>query len=218
MASFIVVSTAFGVCSQSGSVKTALAFAAATRKSSTVFVSAAGRLGLVTAKTNGQKRNEDFIVVESWLTPVCACRRKGKFSRTVLSAITRRSPPSLLKRAYGRDSQVAFNRGAKLRNMGHDDSEIFCRFHSGLCRHRSNRACRDIHGTRVQRFAGAAETAGVSRNLHSVLRGYRVCFSRAGYFRRAWNYRCRLSSRRWSYFTRSGRPRTAQRWAGHPRR
>src|SRR5437899_11094132 len=64
MASFIMASTAFGVCSQSGIVKTALAFAAAVRKSSTVFVSAAGRLGLVTAKTNDKKRNEDFIVVE----------------------------------------------------------------------------------------------------------------------------------------------------------
>src|SRR5437660_239416 len=49
MASFIMASTAFGVCSQSGIVKTALAFAAAVRKSSTVFVSAAGRLGIVTA-------------------------------------------------------------------------------------------------------------------------------------------------------------------------
>src|SRR5881227_426509 len=216
MASFIMASTAFGVCSQSGIVKTALAFAAATRKSSTVFVSAAGRLGLVTAKTNGQKRNEDFIVVESWLTPVCACRRKGKFSRTVLSAITRRSPPPLLKRAHGRDSQVAFNRGAKLRNMRHDDSEIFPRLYPNLCRHRSNRTCRDLYRTRCQHFAGAAETTSVSGNRYGSLRSYRIYFSRGDYFLRAGDHGCGLSSRGRSYSAWPGRTRVAKSRGGQP--
>src|SRR5437773_11803981 len=63
MASFIIASTAFGDCSQSGIVKTALAFAAAGRKSSTVFSSAAERLRLAAAKTNDRK-TEHFIVVE----------------------------------------------------------------------------------------------------------------------------------------------------------
>ena len=34
------------------------------------------------------------------------------------------------------------------------------------------------------------------------LRCDRICFSRANYFRRAWNHRCRLSGRRRSYSTR----------------
>jgi len=64
MASFIIASTAFGDCSQLGIVKTALAFAAPDRKSSTVFSSAAERLGLAAAKTNDRKKTEDFMVVE----------------------------------------------------------------------------------------------------------------------------------------------------------
>jgi len=43
IASFMEASTASGVCSHSGIVKTAFAFAAAARKSSTDFVSAAER-------------------------------------------------------------------------------------------------------------------------------------------------------------------------------
>src|SRR3954463_6505689 len=46
IAFFIAVSTAFGVCSQSGIVNTAFAFAAAARKSSTVFNSAAETIKL----------------------------------------------------------------------------------------------------------------------------------------------------------------------------
>src|SRR5207248_9453350 len=64
MAPFIIASTAIGDCSQMGIVKTALAFAAADRKSSTVFSSAAEKLGLAAAKTNDRKKTEDFMVVE----------------------------------------------------------------------------------------------------------------------------------------------------------
>src|SRR6059058_2054419 len=215
MASFIMAATAFGVCSQSGIVNTALAFAAAVRKSSTVFVSAAGRLGLVTAKTNEEKKR-GFHSGRSWLTPVCARRRKGKFSGKVLSVITRRSPPPLVKRAHGRDSQVAFNRGAKLRNMRHDDSEIFPRLYPNLCRHRSNRTCRDLYRTRCQHFAGAAETTSVSGNRYGSLRSYRIYFSRGDYFRRAGDHGCGLSSRGRSYSAWPGRTRVAKSRGGQP--
>src|SRR4051812_21084606 len=47
---FITVSTASGVCSQSGIVNTAFAFAAAARKSSTVFNSAAETVKLETSR------------------------------------------------------------------------------------------------------------------------------------------------------------------------
>ena len=50
IAFFIAVSTASGVCSQSGIVNTAFAFAAAARKSSTVFNSAAETVKLETSR------------------------------------------------------------------------------------------------------------------------------------------------------------------------
>jgi len=90
-------------------------------------------------------------------------------------------------------------------NACYDDPEILSRLYSDLCRDRSNRTSRDIYGPRERRFAGAAETAGVAGNLHSFLRCYRICLSRADYFRCSGNYRRRLSSRRWSYSTGFGR-------------
>src|SRR5206468_5265088 len=60
IASFMEASTASGVCSQSGIVSTAFAFAAAARKSSTVFRSAVSRVEEVAAM-NRRQRRDDFI-------------------------------------------------------------------------------------------------------------------------------------------------------------
>src|SRR5262249_25200017 len=57
IAFFIAASTASGVCSQSGIVSTAFAFAAAARKSSTVFNSVAERVKLEPRKMSGRQRN-----------------------------------------------------------------------------------------------------------------------------------------------------------------
>jgi hypothetical protein len=61
MASFMEASTASGVCSQLGIVKTAFAFVATSRKSSTVFSSAAERFEFKVARITGRQRNVDFI-------------------------------------------------------------------------------------------------------------------------------------------------------------
>jgi hypothetical protein len=53
IAFFIAASTAAGVFSQSGIVKTAFAFAAAARKSSTVFISAAETARLEASRMSG---------------------------------------------------------------------------------------------------------------------------------------------------------------------
>src|SRR6266446_328644 len=60
IASFIEASTASGVLSQSGTVRIAFAFAAAARKSSTLFKSAVSRLEEVAAMNRTQRR-DDFI-------------------------------------------------------------------------------------------------------------------------------------------------------------
>src|SRR5207244_1556522 len=60
IASFIDASTAPGVCSQSGIVRTAFALAAAARKSSTVLGSAPSRLEEVATMNNTQRR-DDFM-------------------------------------------------------------------------------------------------------------------------------------------------------------
>jgi hypothetical protein len=59
IASFIEASTASGVCSHSGIVKTAFAFAAAARKSSTDFVSAAEKS--TTAKESKIDKHKFFM-------------------------------------------------------------------------------------------------------------------------------------------------------------
>src|SRR5437867_1806022 len=201
MASFIMPSTAFGVCSQSGSVKTALAFAAAARKSSTVFVLAAGRLALAAAKMNDRKRNENFIVVEVAHTCMRAPQQRQIQRNSVEREYATEAHCRWSSAHMGCNSQVAFDRGARLRNMRHDDPEIFPRLHSHLCRDRSNRTCCDLHGTRCQRFAGAAETPGVSRTPHGALRVCRIYVSWGDYFRRTWNHGCGFPSRGRSYFT-----------------
>src|SRR5262249_39048808 len=61
IALFIEASTASGVCSQSGSVNTAFAFAAAGRKSSTVFSSVPKRFKIGAAKMSEIQRGADFM-------------------------------------------------------------------------------------------------------------------------------------------------------------
>src|SRR4029453_15169824 len=65
MASFMEASTACGVCSHSGIVKTAFVFAAALRKSSTDFSSTAERFKFKAARMTGRQRNVDFIECEA---------------------------------------------------------------------------------------------------------------------------------------------------------
>src|SRR5437763_5905330 len=127
-------STASGVCSQSGIVSTAFAFAAAARKSSTVLTSAAEESELHANSVSETQRSfiKEFDIRVERLRSATDLHRISKMAERILMNLC-----FLCVHLWQ----------AALGNLRHDDSEIFCRLYPDLCCDRSNRTCRDIHGT-----------------------------------------------------------------------
>src|SRR5438552_2775968 len=226
MASFIDASTASGVCSHWGIVRTAFALAAAARKSSTVF-SAAGRFkGSNRAKTTGKVR------VRRALT---SCLRSAAARQATLSVKAKGREPrratvkckffmrkglfdwesedcveasiGKVKTRLGK-TRCNFPRLPSLSSQGrkrHDccDREISPRVHSDFCRNRPDRTDRDLYGSRHQLVAAKSKGPSASRNLNRPLCFDWIYLSWQDHFCRAWDNGGGFSSWRRPYFTRA---------------
>src|SRR4029077_15892527 len=177
---FIIASTASGVCSQSGMVRTAFAFVAAARKSSTVFKFSARRSTIpLASKATGTRSEAVFIN----LVRTEAATDLHRFSRIT--------------------DGILLNLGFICVHLWRNDREISARVYSRVCRDRPDRTGRDFHGAWNERIERTSQTTGVSRPANRFASFNRVHFSGQNYFQGAWNHRGRLPSCRRSHSARA---------------
>src|SRR6202011_766630 len=192
MAFFIIPSTASGACSQSGIVRTAFVFAAAARKSSTVFRFSAQRSRIALASKATGTRSEvvfiNFVQTEEGhrFTQIFTDNRRN-FAESVFYLC----------------SSVA------------NDRKISARVYSGICRDRSDRTGRNFHRTWHEGIQRTSEAASFSRALHRSAGLGWFHFSRQNYFQSTRHHGGRLPSRRGTHSAcaccaRAGRLRPAR--------
>src|SRR5438067_4632609 len=167
-------------------VRTAFAFAAAARKSSTVFKFSARRSTIPLASKATGTRSDlvfiNFVQTEADRFTQIRTDNRRNFAESV---------------SYLCSSLV-------------NGREIPARVYSGVCRDRPDWFGRDFHGAWNEGIKRTSETSGVSRPIHRFTGFNWIHFSRQNHFQSARNHRGRLPSRRRSHSARARCPRTGR--------
>src|SRR5437588_2777598 len=154
-------------------VRTAFAFAAAARKSSTVFKFSARRSTIpLASKATGTR--SDLVFINFVQTE--AATDLHRFARIT--------------------DGILLNLCLICVHLWRNGREISARVYSGVCRDRPDRFGRDFHGAWNEGIKRTSETSGVSWSAYRLASVYRVYFSGQNCFQSARNHRGRLPSRR----------------------
>src|SRR5260370_16059325 len=168
-------------------VRTAFAFAAAARKSSTVFKFSARRSTIpLASKATGTRSDLVFI----------------NFVQTEAA--------TALHRFAQITDGILLNLCLICVHLWRNEPEIFARVYSRVCRDRPDWTGRDFHGARHERIERTSQTPGVSRPAYRFASFNRIHFSRQNHFQSARNHSGRLPSCRRSHSACACCPRT--RW------